>query len=63
METAEKLSKAYDALQELNIISTRGNMEKLMFALMAIKEAYDKLKVIEEQKQAGDGNGADRNVD
>ena len=61
METAEKLSKAYDALQDLSIISTRGNMEKLMFALMAIKEAFEKLNAIEhkQEERIGEQNGSD----
>ena len=44
MDIRQKLNSAYDGLQQLEIRATRGNMERLIFALNTLKEAYQEIE-------------------
>ena len=50
-EAIEKLAKAYERLQTLQIVPTLTNMEKLLESLYDIRDAYNKLR--EGEKDGG----------
>ena len=54
MDIKQKLNAAYDGLQQLEILATRGNMERLILALDALKEAYQE---IDKNRKDEENNG------
>jgi hypothetical protein len=54
MDIKQKLNAAYDGLQQLEIRATRGNMERLIFALNTLKEAYQE---IDKNRKDEENNG------
>lgn len=53
MEITQKLSRAFDLLQEMTITSTRKNCETVAFVLEALQEAYKEIK----EHGKGESNG------
>lgn len=64
----EKISKAFDQLQTMEIKATKGNMDALEYALIVLREVYLEIEKQEsaiatatgdkENKKAGEESGA-----
>ena len=54
MDIKQKLDIAYDGLQMLEIRATKGNMDRLIFALDALKAAYQE---IDKNRKDEENNG------